>query len=313
MKTFPSPIPKREGLGFVDILVENATCVEGVNEVEANRVIEELNKLFDKYFINERLTESLGVITFGEKQKEKILAIINKNKELSDKIKLAIQNKDPGIVDEKVIFFKTIEEVQGCEANHIIISFTYGVDKTGKPVNRFGELNRDKLGKCIFNVAVTRAQKSITVIHSILARDIDISDNSKVAYIKEYLEISEKFALEGKGQFVSSPVSKGFFNQVGQYLLEQGIEEDRIIYNYGVTEGSVKIPLVVLDKDKQQALFGLYLERDLKAQYNYLDYNIKYFDILKNNYKWNIERVFISDWVFNQDMVKNKIKKMLNN
>lgn len=313
MKTFPSPIPKREGLGFVDILVENATCVEGVNEVEANRVIEELNKLFDKYFINERLTESLGVITFGEKQKEKILTIINKNKELSDKIKLAIQNKDPGIVDEKVIFFKTIEEVQGCEANHIIISFTYGVDKTGKPVNRFGELNRDKLGKCIFNVAVTRAQKSITVIHSILARDIDISDNSKVAYIKEYLEISEKFALDGKGQFVSSPVSKGFFNQVGQYLLEQGIEEDRIIYNYGVTEGSVKIPLVVLDKDKQQALFGLYLERDLKAQYNYLDYNIKYYDILKNNYKWNIERVFISDWVFNQDMVKNKIKKMLNN
>ncbi len=311
MKTFPSPIPKRDGLGFVDILAENAKCIDGINDVEANIVIEQLNRLFDKYFIDEKLSESIGVITFGEKQKERILSIINKNKEISNKINLAIQNKTPGIVDEKVIFFKTIEEVQGCEASHIIISFTYGVDKNGKQHNRFGELNRDKLGKCIFNVAVTRAQKSITVIHSIPARDIDAKENSKIAYIKDYLEISEKFALEGKGQFVSSPVHKGFYYQVGQYLIEQGIEEDRIIFNYGVTEGSVKIPLVVLNKDKQEALFALFLEKDITSKYNYLDYNIKYYDILKNNYKWNIQRVFINDWVFNQDMVKNKIKLMI--
>ena len=35
------------------------------------------------------------------------------------------------------------------------------------------------------------------------------------------------------------------------------------------------------------------------------------YDILKNNYKWNIQRVFINDWLFNQDMVKNKIKLMI--
>lgn len=312
MKTFPSPIPKLEGLGFVDILAENATCSDGVNEVEANIVIEELKKLFDKYFIDERLTESIGIITFGEKQRDKIVSLINKDKELSNKISLAIQNKKPGIVDEKVIFYKTIEEVQGCEAEHIIISFTYGVDKNGKPHNHFGQLNRDKLGQCIFNVAVTRAQKSMTVIHSILARDINVKDNQKIAYIKEYLEISERFALEGKGQFVSSPVEKGFFLQVAKYLMEHGIEEDRIVFNYGVTEGSVKIPLVVLEKDKQHAKFGLFLERDLNAKYNYLDYNINYYDILRNNYGWKLQRVFISDWIFNKDMVKNKIKKMIN-
>jgi tRNA threonylcarbamoyladenosine biosynthesis protein TsaE len=37
----------------------------------------------------------------------------------------------------------------------------------------------------------------MTVVHSIRARDIDANTNAKIAYIKEYLEISEYFSKDG--------------------------------------------------------------------------------------------------------------------
>lgn len=311
MKTFPSPVPKKEDLGFKDIYVENATSDGGINIKEANVVVEELRKHFDKYFIDGKLIESIGIVTFGEKQRDKIRNLVDHDEELSSKIRLAIQNKDKNDVDEKVIFFKTIEEVQGQEASHLIISFTYGVDKNGNQQNRFGELNRDKLGQCIFNVAVTRSQKSMTVVHSVRARDIDANSNAKIAYIKEYLEISEFFSIDGKEQFVSKEIHKGFISQVGEYIKSLGIDEDRIVYDYGVTEGSIRIPIAILSMDKQKALCGLFLEKDLSSQYHYLDYNIRYYNILKTQYDWNLYRVFIHDWIYNKDIVKNKLKEII--
>jgi len=312
MKTFPAPVPKKAGLGFVDIFVENATSDAGVNIAEANVVVEELRKHFNKYFIDGRLVESIGIVSFGEKQRDKIVKLVENDDELNAKIREAIQNRDKNDVEEKVIFFKTIEEVQGQEAAHLIISFTYGVDKNGEQQNRFGELNRDKLGQCIFNVAVTRSQKSLTVVHSIRARDIDAATNTKIAYIKEYLEIAEFFSNEGKEQFVSKDLPKGFITQVGDYIKSLGISENRIVYDYGVTEGSIRIPLVILSEDSQVALYGFFLEKDLKSNYHYIDYNIRYYNILKDQFNWNLQRVYIHDWIYNQEIVKNKIKQIVN-
>jgi len=311
MKTFPAPVPKKDDLGFKDIYIENATSDGGINIKEANAVVEELRNHFNRFFIDEKLTESVGIVTFGEKQRDRIRYLVEHDEELNSKIRLAIQNKDKNDVDEKVIFFKTIEEVQGQEAAHLIISFTYGVDKNGNQQNRFGELNRDKLGQCIFNVAVTRSQKSMTVVHSVRARDIDANTNEKIAYIKEYLEIAEYFAHEGKEQFVSRELPKGFITQVGEYIKSLGIDEDRIVYDYGVTEGSIRIPIVILSNDKQTALYGLFLEKDLKSQYHYLDYNIRYYNILEDQFNWKLHRVFIHDWIYNPDMVKNKLKQII--
>ena len=313
MKTFPAPLPKRESLGFKDVYIEDATCHSGENVKEAEAVLRELREHFEKFFRNNKLEESVGIVTFGEKQKSLIDKMIQKDRVLSQQISFARMNKDIDDTDEKVFFLKTIEEVQGQEANHLILSMTYGVDDKGKKVNRFGQLNRDKLGQCIFNVAVTRAKYSITLIHSIHSYDIDTSTESgkRIEYLKNYIEIAELFSLNGKNQFLGVEPNDGFIKQVGEYLISLGVNKERIVYDYGVTEGSIRIPIAILSKDLQKAEFGIFLEKDIKNTYNYLDYNVRYYNILQNQCFWNLERVFIHDWYDNPEFVKKQLSNIV--
>ena len=309
LKTFPAPEPKKDGLGFVDKYIANGFSNDGRNLQEAEEVVNCIKKHFDKYFQNNELLESLGIVAFGEKQIALINEKVEKDVELNKKIKLAIENRKKNVVPEKVIFFKTIEDVQGQEADHLILSLTYGKNKDGKTQLTFGQLNRDKLGKCIFNVAVTRARSSITVIHSIKPNEIDAT-SSKIGYIKDYLEIVEKFAQE-ENQFVCSEPNN-FVKDVGNYILSLGyFLKDRLVYNYGVTDGSIRIPIAILSKDKTKAVLGIFCEREKDLKYNYIDYNIRYFNILKDHCGWNIHRVFASDWVNDKENVCKELKNII--
>ena len=158
----------------------------------------------------------------------------------------------------------------------MILSLTYGRDKSGDVRLTFGELNRDALGKNIFNVAVTRAQSEITVIHSLTATQI--SQNPRIAFIGDYLSLVEKFAAGGKTQFVSTLPESGanFISNVADFIVSCGVDRSRVIINYGVTDGSVRIPIAVLSKDLSHALAGIWCEIPVLKKYDYIDYNIKY-------------------------------------
>ncbi len=310
MRTFPAIEPKSEGVGLTDIYIEDAICEGGENEKEAKQVISCLKAHFDKYYNQEtgELFESIGVVGFGEKQIKLILQLINKEPELYSKIEHAKQTFADD-AKEKLIFFKPIDKVQGQEINHLILSLTYGKNKNGKVVNSFGELNRgnstDKLGQCIFNVAVTRAKKSVTVIHSIKPYEID---TPSVEYIKEYLLEVARFKGEGRAQFFGTDAKKasGFLKDVANTLIEAGISPERIVINYGGTNGSVRIPLVILNKELNKAVYALWCEVPTKNTYNYFDYNLKYYEILKDR-GWSFTRVFIHDWFDNKQSEKQKI------
>ena len=120
------------------------------------------------------------------------------------------------------------------------------------------------------------------------------------------------FAQDGKNQFVCEELNPGFINEVRKYLIELGIPEDRIVYNYGVTKGSIKIPLVILSKDYSHALCGLWCEKPTNAQFNYLDYNNNYFNILCHNNGWNLQKVNILDWYLGEENVKKTISSFVN-
>ncbi len=305
MRTFPAPVPMREGLGFVDVYVEDGNCERGINEAEATKVIELLNGHFDKYYDEEKgtLSESVGVVAFGEEQINKILDLVEKDRELYKKIGKATAKSD---VPEKVVFFKTIETVQGQETNHLILSLTYGkVD--GKIISRFGQLNQGNLGRCIFNVAVTRAKSSVTMVHSVRGYEVT---GTNVAYIKEYLEVVERYSVGGREQFVSEEPAKGFLRSVAAAVEEYGIDAKRIVFNYGVTDGSVRIPIAVLSEDLSSAQLGIWCEKELNKKYNYLDYNMRYVEVLKNC-GWNLHRIYAHDWVDNQEAELNNLKTVL--
>ena len=275
------------------------------------KVVELINEHFNKYLIENKLTKSIGVVAFGEKQRDYIYDLVNKDEELMHKIETALKNKDSEFSDEKVIFFKTIEEVQGQETDHLILSLTYGVDKNGEFNSRFGEMNRDKLGQCIFNVAVTRSKYCVSLVHSIRFNNIDYKNN-RIDYIREYLKLVEDFSNIGKCQFIEEPPSTNLLKEIKNLLVERGIGSDRIITNYGVTKGSVKIPIVILDELKQNALFGIFVESPFNKQYHYLDYNINYYNILINLNKWRLLRINIYDWYINKQKCINDIINFIN-
>lgn len=302
MRTFPACRPKGEGLGFRDVFVEGF-CKNGVNEEEARAIVGLIREHFDKYYDEKTgvLAESFGVVAFGEKQTERIKGLVAADKELYEKMNRALDKFDD--VPEKLIFFKTIETVQGQETAHLFLSLTYGRTPEGKATNAFGQLNRDKLGKCIFNVAVTRAQSSVTLVHSVHAYEIT---GVNVSYIHDYLVKAELFDRDGLAQFVSSDPGRGFVSDVADYIASLGISRDRIVLGYGVTEGSVKIPVAVLSPDLKQAQLGIWCETPTKKDYNYLDYNMRYFDILKER-GWEMYPVYAHEWVNNAEAERDNL------
>lgn len=311
MRTFPAQVPKAEGIGFRDEAVENGYCVSGINQAEAERVVELIREHFARCYRDKKLTESLGVVAFGEQQRDRVAALVRKDAELNSAILNAIANRDPERMPDEVFFLKTIEEVQGQEIDHLILTITYGRDADGKVTGRFGELNRGKLGQCIFNVAVTRARCSVTVVHSIGAEEIVVDSESRIAYIRDYLRIARQFSRGGRDQFVSNDPGKGFFTSVGAYLETLGIPKERIVYNYGVTEGSVRIPIAVLDESGTGALFGLWCELPANRKYSYLDYEIRYYRILTGMFGWKMIRVPIFDWYVDNANEKKRIGRFV--
>lgn len=294
MRTFPAAVPKAEGLGFKDVYVEDGECSGGKNDREARAVIRELYDHFDRYFDEKsgRLLESVGVVAFGESQLELITKYVQSNEDLKSKIDTAIRNFNDH--PEKLVFFKTVETVQGQETDHLILSFTYS------GTSHFGDLSRHSIGECIFNVAVTRARSSITMIHSIRYSQ---TNNETIS---DYLELSERFAKDSTMQFISDGKEDGFIKSVKKCISDSlDIAPERIVTSFGATEGSIRIPLVILSEDLSRALIGIFCEKPFSAN-AYIDESIRYYNILKSR-GWELYRVRIHDWVSNRETEKDSL------
>lgn len=312
MRTFPAPVPARQaakgvaGLGIKDVYVENGVVCAGKNIGEADRVVEELKLHFDNYYDEKthKLSMPVGVVAFGEAQCSLIVSKVQADNKLYKKIQDALEKFDD--LPEKLIFFKTIETVQGQETGHLILSLTHGKRESGLYMH-FGQLNQGKLGRCIFNVAVTRAQNMVTVIHSVRAAEVTAEN---VSYIREYLETAARFAVGESGQFVCGEAENGFIESVVGFILSKGIAPERVVVNYGVTEGSVRIPIAVLDESLTRAQLGIWCEKPAGGGYDFLDYNMRYPSSLAAR-GWNLHRIYIHDWVDNNLNERQSLERAL--
>ena len=97
---------------------------------------------------------------------------------------------------------------------------------------------------------------------------------------------------------------------VGKFIASVGVPEDRIVYNYGVTDGSIRIPIAVLSEDYNRALFGLWVEPKFNTMpYKYLDYETTYFDTLVKKNKWDMKRIDILEWYGSNDTIKQELSE----
>jgi hypothetical protein len=111
---------------------------------------------------------SIGIACFNITQRdlivEKLEDLADADAEFAKALAAARQRRGAGSFEG--LFVKNLENVQGDERDHIIISTTYGPDPTGRFYRRFGPVGRAGGGRRL-NVLVTRARDEVHLVTSI--------------------------------------------------------------------------------------------------------------------------------------------------
>jgi hypothetical protein len=143
------------------------------NVQEAERIIEEIDFL-QKTFPGDRI----GVITLNYFQMELVKEILPEHPVSTGSLEI-----------------KNIENVQGDEYDHVILSIGYAKNKSGKLIANFGLISK-KGGVNRLNVAVTRSRKSMTLITSLNHSDFKETQlkNEGILMLRNYIDYVEKIS-----------------------------------------------------------------------------------------------------------------------
>lgn len=171
------PSPQRKQVLFHHF-IENGIFEERKNLQEALAVAGYLEgfKNWDK--------QSMGIVAFSEEQLKTIW------KACSPRVQELITVKQ----EENTLFFKALENVQGDEADCLIISLGYARNPEGSFQMRFGPLNRTN-GHKRLNVLLTRAKQEMHFFASVKASDFELSDNESVNLLRRFLQELEEIQV----------------------------------------------------------------------------------------------------------------------
>jgi len=215
--TFPSATFGHHGLGVRSIYLPHGRFDAGAsctNRAEAERVVTLLFELLE----SRPPIESIGVVALSRAQADLIERLVTERRIDESRFddRFSDQQNEP-------IFIKNLENVQGDERDHILLSIGYGPTKgTGLTPNRFGPVNSEG-GARRLNVAVSRARRSMTVIHSMRPEEIH-AENAGARLLRRYLEFAQNArALEGA--ITTNPdveAESPFEEAVGRALEQRG-------------------------------------------------------------------------------------------
>jgi len=169
------------------------------NLTEASKVVEIVDKL-----LASPNPPSIGIACFNLTQRETILAALNEKAE-KDAVfaqRLSAARSRQGPQSFEGLFVKNLENVQGDERDHMIISTTFGFNEQGKFRRSFGPLSGANGGRRL-NVLVTRARQMVHVVTSIPRSEYlaayevpaGAQPNGRLL-LYEYLKYAERVELE---------------------------------------------------------------------------------------------------------------------
>lgn len=155
------PLPANFEYTPITYVQVNGTFSDYTNDAEAEMILSIIENNINRLPNGEY--PSVGIATFNITQRNLIKSkILDRQKYPKyDEFNKKIQE-----LEEKGMFIKNLENIQGDERDVIILSTTYGVGKDGKFAQRFGPINHSK-GYKLLNVIVTRAKYKVYVCTSI--------------------------------------------------------------------------------------------------------------------------------------------------
>ena len=300
--TFPSPDIGDSWNGVHDVYVPEGRYDAGAtrtNRVEADRVVD----LVFRHFRTRPEGESLGVVALSRAQADLIEQLIEERR-IRER---DVEGRFSEMPDEP-FSVKNLENVQGDERDHIIISVGYGPTvASGAVPNRFGPINSAG-GERRLNVVVSRAKQRIDLVHSLRATDIN-SEQAGARLLRRYLEYAAVPRQTIEAQAISDPAAETespFEEAVEQALIAR---EHRVARQIGVSV--YRIDLAILSEDGDA--FDLGIECDGWRYHSVPAARDR--DWLRQQVLeglgWRIHRVWSAAWVRNPEAELARIEEAL--
>ena len=298
----------------------NGEWYNQTNEVEAEKVVSLLKKIFKE----RKEGETIGIITFNAKQKTCIEDAIDREMSSNSTFRTEYLKESNRISDfeDKSIFVKNIENVQGDERDIIIFSVGYAYDSRGRLPVAFGPLSQEG-GENRLNVAVSRAKKKVYLVTSFEPEELNV-DNTKhegAKIFKDYLQyakyVSEKSSTDantllnkyrGAELIENQSFDSPFEEQVYKALVDMGYTVDTQIGCYGF-----RIDMAIYDEKKGKYVLGI----DCDGATYHSSKKAKDRDIARQAFLesrgWKIYRIWSTSWWKEQKYVLEKLQTVIDN
>lgn len=287
------------------------------NHEEAVAVVRLLRSILREREYN----ETIGIVTFNNEQKEYIEDMLDAEADKISIFRRQLYNERNRTEDgeNRSLFVKNLENVQGDERDIIIFSIGYAKNENDRVVAQFGSLSTEG-GENRLNVAITRARKKVYVVTSIEPEELDKAETTKnngPKLLKKYLQyvraVSTCNALEVNkvlstfdSHYKEAPDSGAYEEQIKQGLEAMGYT---VSTNLGNTY--YKLSLGVFDKELNRYILGV--ECDYQAYHSsesVLERDVYRIKFLENR-GWKIVRIWSRDWWQSPKMVLENLSLLI--
>lgn len=225
---------KKDKRSSIEVIEANGQWDNSINQAEIDIMIAEAQKNLKKY-------NKIILLTFNSPQSELVQKLILENyPDLEEAL------------HERKIMIKNIENIQGDEADLVIISVVYdkNVQMHVTYVGRPG-------GKNALNVAITRAKDKMIIIKSINSRDIKNSMNNPDAKVfREWLKFLEASAKDRRNYIQynddvqKTNIEPGTLIHKIKTHLEKHYGTDKLQFLTDYRVGTQKIDLAVIANNR---------------------------------------------------------------
>lgn len=299
------------------IHVPDGRFIDRKNKAEAKEVVEIIKRIFRQRKNN----ESIGVITFNSSQRDLIEKYIDRElftkSTYQNKFDKELFRVDDG--EDKSLFVKNIENVQGDERDIIIFSMGYAKDEFGRVNRRFGWLNHEG-GQNRLNVAITRAKKKIYFVSSLFPEELHVEDltNDGPLLLKNFMKYC--YYISNKENELAKSVLRSLNEQEvidsSEYVttlvdeVKARLERNNYVVETSIGIGSYNIDLAIYDKQTDEYLLGIICDvRDIDNATARTDllHQEKY--LISRN--WKVYRLFASNWYTDQNKEMRNIREVL--
>lgn len=299
--TFPSP-RKPTAHGVAAVYLPHGRYDAGgsrTNRIEAEKVVELVFQLLR----TRPTTESIGVVALSRTQADLIETLIDEAREFQPEYEERFARER-----QERFFVKNLENVQGDERDHILLSVGYGPTESGRIYNRFGPINNDG-GERRLNVAVSRARRSMTIVHSLKPEDIT-SESRGARLLKRYLEFArnpDTALKQDSSVHAEAKTDSPFEEVVRRSLVTRG---HRVDVQVGVA--GYRIDLAIQAEDGEGYALGIecdgatYHSAPAARDRDWLRQSVL------EGLGWKIHRVWSRAWIQNPERELEAIEHSLN-